>query len=53
VADLTHIADYIQSRTYRAFETYMVTAAIYLGLAIMLRRFLMWTGQMLFAGRIR
>jgi polar amino acid transport system permease protein len=53
VADLTHIADYIQSRTYRAFETYMVTAAIYLGLAIMLRRILMWSGQMLFAGRIR
>lgn len=48
VADLTHIADYIQSRTYRAFETYFVTAALYLALALALRRLLDMSGQRLF-----
>ena len=30
VTDLTHAADFIQSRSYRAFETYGVVALIYL-----------------------
>jgi polar amino acid transport system permease protein len=51
VTDLTHIADYVQSRTYRAFETYSVTALIYLGLALLLRRVLAQSGRRLFAGR--
>src|SRR6185312_16206283 len=37
VMDLTHVADYIQSRTYRAFETYFIIALAYLGMAIGLR----------------
>lgn len=53
VTDLTHIADYIQSRTYRAFETYMVTALIYLALALALRWLLARAGRHLLAGRAR
>lgn len=37
VTDLTHAADFIQSRSYRAFETYGVVALIYLGMALALR----------------
>lgn len=45
VTDLTHVADYIQSRTYRAFETYAVAALIYLVLAMTLRRILSEVGR--------
>ncbi len=45
VTDLTHVADYIQSRTYRAFETYAVAALLYLGLAVVLRRILAELGR--------
>ena len=38
VRDLTYEADLIQSRTFRAFETYLLVTAIYLGLSILLRR---------------
>lgn len=51
VMDLTHVADYIQSRTYRAFETYFVIAAAYLGMAIGLRWLMIRAGSWLFAGR--
>lgn len=37
VVDLTHVADLIQSRSYRAFETYFAVAVIYLGMALGLR----------------
>ena len=37
VTDLTHAADFIQSRSYRAFETYGAVALIYLGMAVTLR----------------
>lgn len=37
VTDLTHAADFIQSRSYRAFETYGVVALIYLAMALALR----------------
>ncbi len=36
--DLTYEADLIQSRTFRAFETYAVATGIYLGLSLVLRR---------------
>jgi polar amino acid transport system permease protein len=49
VTDLTHVADYIQSRTYRAFETYAVAALIYLVLAMTLRRILSEVGRRYFA----
>lgn len=51
VTDLTHAADFIQSRTYRAFETYFVVAVIYLGLAVLLRWSFDLAGRRLFAGR--
>ncbi|MBV9521617.1 MAG: amino acid ABC transporter permease [Alphaproteobacteria bacterium] len=51
VVDLTHVADFIQSRNFRAFETYLVVTAIYLALAILLRRVLARCGRRLFAGR--
>lgn len=52
VADLTHVADFIQSRTYRAFETYFAITLIYLGMAISLRWLLARGGRRLFAGRL-
>jgi polar amino acid transport system permease protein len=52
VVDLTHVADLIQSRTYRAFETYFAITVIYLALAICLRRLMAMAGRRLFAGRL-
>ena len=40
VRDLTYEADLIQSRTFRAFDTYLLVTAIYLGLSVLLRRVL-------------
>jgi polar amino acid transport system permease protein len=51
VTDLTHVADLIQSRTYRAFETYFAITVVYLVLAVALRRLLALAGRRLFAGR--
>lgn len=51
VTDLTHAADLIQSRTYRAFETYFAITVIYLVLAIALRMLLNRAARGLFAGR--
>jgi polar amino acid transport system permease protein len=51
VTDLTHVADLIQSRTYRAFETYFVITVVYLALAVGLRRLFAFGGRRLFAGR--
>ena len=51
VVDLTHVGDFIQSRNFRAFETYLVVTAIYLLLTILLRRLLGRFGRRLFAGR--
>jgi polar amino acid transport system permease protein len=53
VADLTHVADFIQSRTYRAFETYFVITLVYLAMALSLRWLLARAGRRLFAGRTR
>ncbi len=51
VADLTHAADFIQSRSYRAFETYAVVTLIYLALALLLRWGFNFAGQRLFKGQ--
>ena len=51
VTDLTHVADLIQSRTYRAFETYFVITLVYLALSDGLRRMFALAGRRLFAGR--
>ncbi|MDB5666092.1 MAG: Polar amino acid transporter, inner rane subunit, partial [Cypionkella sp.] len=51
VIDLTHVADLIQSRTYRAFETYFIVTLIYLGMALLLRWLFNLAGQRYFAGQ--
>jgi polar amino acid transport system permease protein len=51
VVDLTHVADFIQSRSFRSFETYLVVTVIYLVLAVVMRRLLVFAGRGLFAGR--
>jgi polar amino acid transport system permease protein len=38
VRDLTYEADLLQARTFRAFETYLVVTAVYLGMSVGLRR---------------
>ena len=53
VVDLTHVADFIQSRNFRSFETYLVITLIYLLLAVLLRRGLALAGGRLFLGRQR
>lgn len=45
VRELTHEADLWQARTFRAFETYFVVALVYLGLATVLRRGLVFLGR--------
>ena len=53
VVDLTHVADFIQSRNFRSFETYLIVTVIYLLLAIAMRRLLAFAGRGLFSGRVR
>ncbi|MEM7123147.1 MAG: amino acid ABC transporter permease [Pseudomonadota bacterium] len=53
VVDLTHVGDFIQSRNFRAFETYVVITVIYLVMALLMRRLLALAGFRLFAGRGR
>jgi polar amino acid transport system permease protein len=48
VPDLTYAASYIQSRNFRAFETYLIITASYLGLSIVLRAALNAAGRRLF-----
>jgi polar amino acid transport system permease protein len=52
VTDLAHVGDYIQSRNFRAFETYFIITAIYLLLALGIRRLSARFGRRLFAGRL-
>ncbi|MCA1368450.1 amino acid ABC transporter permease [Bradyrhizobium sp. BRP14] len=49
--DLTFAANFIQSRTFRAFEAYIVSTAVYLVLAIMLRQTLSMVGGLIFPRR--
>ena len=49
VRDLTYAADVIQARTFRPFETYLVITAIYLLMAVALRRGLLLWGRRMFA----
>ena len=51
VTDLTHVADFIQSRTYRAFETYFTITLVYLAMSVCLRWLFVRAGRRLFAGR--
>jgi polar amino acid transport system permease protein len=53
VTDLTYAASYIQSRNFRAFETYLLITAAYLVMAIVLRFVLNTVGKRLFARNLR
>ena len=53
VTDLTHVADFIQSRTYRAFETYFAITLVYLAMSVCLRWLFARAGRRLFAGRLK
>ena len=43
--DLTFAANFIQSRNFRAFETYALTTLVYLCMALMIRQLLNWIGR--------
>ena len=49
--ELTFAANFIQSRNFRAFETYFVTTAMYLVMALLIRQVLMQLGQRLVTRR--
>ncbi|WDY56018.1 amino acid ABC transporter permease [Pseudomonas sp. PSKL.D1] len=49
--ELSFAANFIQSRNFRAFETYLLTTVLYLVMAILLRQLLAWVGQRLLMGR--
>ncbi|MDK1385442.1 amino acid ABC transporter permease [Sinorhizobium sp. 8-89] len=49
--DLTFAANFIQSRTFRAFEAYIVSTAVYLALAVLLRQVLAMVGGLIFPRR--
>ncbi|CAM4251237.1 amino acid ABC transporter permease [Kerstersia similis] len=49
--ELTYSANLISSRTFRNFEAYILIAAIYLLLAVLMRRFLNWLGPRWIFGR--
>ncbi|WP_438393857.1 amino acid ABC transporter permease [Caballeronia sp. DA-9] len=53
VSDLTYAASYIQSRNFRAFETYFLITAMYLVMAIILRFLLNEAGKRMFARNLR
>jgi len=49
--ELTFAANFIQSRNFRAFETYLLTTLVYLAMAILVRQLLAWIGQRFIVGR--
>ncbi|MBN4667268.1 amino acid ABC transporter permease [Pandoraea nosoerga] len=53
VPDLSYAANFVQSRTFRAFESYLIVTALYLLLAIALRRVLMRGARRLFRGMVK
>ncbi|MFM0731980.1 amino acid ABC transporter permease [Paraburkholderia sediminicola] len=52
VPDLTYAANFIQSRNFRSFESYVIITATYLVLSIVLRQLMNRLGRGLFAGRV-
>lgn len=50
VRELTYEADLLQSRTFRAFETYLVVTMVYLVMSIALRRLMFAAGRKLLGG---
>lgn len=51
--DLTFASNFIQSRTFRAFEAYFLTTAVYLALSILLRAAMRGIGGFIFPRRSR
>jgi polar amino acid transport system permease protein len=51
--ELTFAANFIQSRNFRAFETYFVVTAMYFLLALAVRQTLVQAGRRLIARRPR
>ncbi|CAM3504176.1 amino acid ABC transporter permease [Paracidovorax anthurii] len=51
VPDLSYAANLIQSRNFRAFESFIVATAVYLLLSIAVRRLLHWAGPRFLFGR--
>lgn len=49
--DLTFAANFIQSRTFRAFEAYILATVVYLALAVALRRAMTGVGRLIFPRR--
>lgn len=43
--ELSFAANFIQSRNFRAFETYIITTLIYLFMALLIRQLLAWIGS--------
>lgn len=52
VRELAYEADYLQSRTFRSFETYLVVTLIYLAMSMAIRRIFVATGQRLLGGSV-
>jgi polar amino acid transport system permease protein len=48
--ELSFAANFIQSRNFRAFETYLLTTALYLVMAILIRQLLAWVGRRFIMG---
>ncbi|MDC7829173.1 MULTISPECIES: amino acid ABC transporter permease [Pseudomonas] len=48
--ELTFAANFIQSRNFRAFETYLLTTVLYLVMAIGVRQLLHWIGRRFIQG---
>ncbi|PLZ01238.1 ABC transporter permease [Burkholderia sp. WAC0059] len=53
VEDLTYVASYVQSRNFRAFETYFLITGLYLAMALVLRFVLNAVGRRLFSRGLR
>jgi polar amino acid transport system permease protein len=49
--ELSYFANLIQSRNFRAFESYIVATVLYLTLAVSLRQLLRWAGPRFIFGR--
>jgi polar amino acid transport system permease protein len=50
--ELSYYANLIQSRNFRAFESFIVATLIYLGLSVAVRQLLNWAGPKLIFGRV-
>ncbi|OIN01111.1 ABC transporter permease [Polynucleobacter sp. QLW-P1DATA-2] len=51
--ELTYAANFIQSRNFRAFETYFIVAGIYFILALFMRRIMIYLGGRFLGGQKR